>query len=39
MVHAADEAAFNTAAQAVRAAIEVTEERPAPRPLELDVVR
>ena len=39
VVHAADEAAFNTAAQAVRAAIEVTEERPAPRPLELDVVR
>ena len=39
VVHAADEAAFDAAAQAVRAAMEVSEDQPAPRPLELDVVR
>lgn len=39
LVHAADEAAFESAATAVRAAVEVSEERPSPRPLELDVVR
>ena len=39
VVHAADEDAFDAAAHAIRAAIEISEEQPAPRPLELDVVR
>ena len=39
VVHAADEAAFEAAAAAVRASIEVADEEPSPRPLELDVVR
>ena len=39
VVHAADENAYEAAARAVRSAIEVSEEKPSPRPLELDVVR
>jgi len=39
VVHAADEAAFEAAAQAVRAAMEVSDDQPSPRPLEFDVVR
>ena len=39
VVHAASEADFEAAEKAVLAAIEVSEDRPSPRPLELDVVR
>jgi thymidine phosphorylase len=39
VIHAASEDAFAAAEQSVRAAISVAEDQPAPRPLELDVVR
>ncbi len=39
LIHAASEADFEAAVEAVRAAIDVSDEQPMPRPLELDVVR